>query len=51
MESMGRMLSGPVSQMLEIFHRGKERNCFFLFLFLQRLAKELLSNLDDKEGT
>jgi hypothetical protein len=50
MEPLGsRKPSELLSHMLEICPRGEERNHFFIFLFLQRLPKELRSHLNDSE--
>jgi hypothetical protein len=50
MEPLGsRKPSELLSHMLEICPRGEERNRFFIFLFLQRLPKELRSHLNDSE--
>jgi hypothetical protein len=50
MEPLGsRKPSELLSHMLEICPRGEERNRFFIFLFLQRLTKELRSHLNDSE--
>jgi hypothetical protein len=37
----GRKPSELMNQMLEICPRGEEKNNFFMFLFLQRLPREL----------
>jgi hypothetical protein len=43
----GRKPSELLSQMLELCPRGEEKNPFFIFLFLQRLPKELRVLLGD----
>jgi hypothetical protein len=45
----GRKPSDLMNQMLEICPRGEERNKFFLFLFLQRLPKELRVMLTEED--
>jgi hypothetical protein len=44
----GRKPSELLSQMLEICPRGEEKNPFFIFLFLQRLPRELRVLLGDE---
>jgi uncharacterized membrane protein YgcG len=49
MESLGgRKPSELLAQMLELCPRGEERNPFFIFLFLQRLPRELRVLLGDE---
>jgi hypothetical protein len=49
MEALGgRKLSELLAQMLELCPRGEEKNPFFIFLFLQRLPRELRVLLGDE---
>jgi hypothetical protein len=49
MEALGgRKPSELLAQMLELCPRGEEKNPFFIFLFLQRLPRELRVLLGDK---
>jgi hypothetical protein len=46
----GRTPTELLAEMLELCPRGQESNIFFLFLFLQRLPRELRVLLDEDDN-